>query len=327
MDEFIQYVKVNPRWAVTYSKFHGIKRSRCNAGYFKSISELTAGSKLIHDTKSLIKSDDSIQSKSPASLIKKHKGTMSKKAKSKIENCMYWMLLISPNKKVFSKKENMTFRFKINFITLTLSSKQIHNDCYIKSHMLAPFLKFLHRSWNINSYIWKAEAQKNGNIHFHITTNKFVHWRSIRMKWNSLQFKHGYVTKQMFNKPVSEINSTDVHAVKNESQIIKYMLKYFSKSEKDKRPIHGKLWDASENLNQTHIVLNETNGSFCTVMNILETPALTEKKVSAHHSLYIYKRKIFKYLPLSLRNEFNAKIQKLEQEDIPQYQISVDSIM
>ena len=239
---------------------------------------------------------------------------------------MYWMMLISNPKKIYSKKENLHFTFKINFITLTLSSTQKHTDQFIKNHMLAPFLKFLSRSWNVNSYIWKAEAQKNGNIHFHITANKFVHWRAIRIKWNSLQEKHGYLTKEMFNKPVSEINSTDVHAVKNDKQIIKYMLKYFSKNEKDKRPILGKLWDASENLNQSAMVIRENSGAFEPTLSTLEDERLTDKKVSQYHTLYLYKRKIFNCMPHTVTEYFKEKIQNLKYEDKPQYQLTIDTI-
>ena len=56
----------------------------------------------------------------------------------------------------------------MKFITLTLSDVQAHTDDSIKEHMLQPFLYWLQRYYNC-SYVWKAETQINGNIHFHIT--------------------------------------------------------------------------------------------------------------------------------------------------------------
>jgi hypothetical protein len=145
------------------------------------------------------------------------------------------------------------------------------------------------------------------------------------MKWNALQEKHGYLTTDSFNKPVSEINSTDVHSVINEDSIIKYMLKYFSKSEPDKRPINGKLWDASENLNQSAIVLNESQGAFLSAHSMLEDDRIADKTFYDFHQLYIYKRKVFDCLPISVREEFKQRVLILKSADKPQYQFSTES--
>ncbi|GAH42212.1 unnamed protein product, partial [marine sediment metagenome] len=43
-------------------------------------------------------------------------------------------------------------------------------------------------------YLWKAEKQKNGRIHFHIITDKFIPWNELRNVWNKHQQTLGYVT-------------------------------------------------------------------------------------------------------------------------------------
>lgn len=257
--------------------------------------------------------------------VNKTKGVISKSACKKIKNCFTWLLLISPQKVVFSKKENKKFTFKINFITLTLSGKQVHSDQYVKKHMLQPFLKWMQHNYKAYSYIWKAEAQKNGNIHFHITTNKFIHWRAIRMKWNSIQQNHGYTATQDVSNPITDINSTDVHAVKNTKKIALYMLKYFSKSEPDKRPIDGMLWQASSNLNQSAMVIEETTDTFNELHSAMELYELATDFKKEHCTVHIWNKKILRVMPDVIREDFTKRIDTLIKNDCFQRYFETDS--
>lgn len=193
-------------------------------------------------------------------LDNKPNGWVSKKSAKKIRLAINWMLLFSKRKSVFSVKEGKSFTFVLAFITLTLSDEQRHTDEYVKRHLLKPFLKWLSRN-GCAMYVWKAEAQSNGRVHFHITVNNFIHWKSIRKKWNDIQSKHGY--HKVFTQGRSEIglNSTDVHSVKNERDTAAYMAKYMTKNErnKGKRDITGRLWGCSENLSNISCVTNDHN--------------------------------------------------------------------
>jgi hypothetical protein len=85
------------------------------------------------------------------------------------------------------------FTFEVNFVTLSLASKQIHSDQVIKSKLLDSLLKESKRRWNVDHYIWKAEKQKNGSIHFHILTDVFIPYNELRNVWNRIQGKLGYI--------------------------------------------------------------------------------------------------------------------------------------
>jgi len=89
----------------------------------------------------------------------------------------------------------------ITFVTLTLPSKQVHTDTEIKEFALNQFLIELNtwfrkgdeREAKANMpkkrefvYIWKAERQENGNIHFHIVMNRTINWTVIQYKWNRI---------------------------------------------------------------------------------------------------------------------------------------------
>jgi len=189
-------------------------------------------------------------------------GILSDSAQKKIRLAIDWLIFMSPSKRVYLKSQNKRFTFKINFITLTLPAKQFHSDGHIKSKMLDHFLQKLRRSHKMKFYLWKAETQINGNIHFHITTNVFIEYWLIRKYWNDILETHGYIKhysrnqKEYFangfkmsvnnydkrsfysqyksyvwNKLINwqDPNSTDVHSVVNVKNLSAYLVKYFTK--------------------------------------------------------------------------------------------------
>jgi hypothetical protein len=130
-------------------------------------------------------------------------------------------------KRIWWSEHETYVSFKLNFITLTLPSKQIHTDTEIAHLILKPFIRWW-REKNPNLlYIWKAEVQDNGNIHYHLTTNSFIHWRTLRKQWNRRCEALGYVSRSTSSDP----NSTDVHAVKNIKNISAYLSAYVTKKD------------------------------------------------------------------------------------------------
>jgi hypothetical protein len=130
------------------------------------------------------------------------------------------------------------------FITLTLSSRQVHCDKTIKRECLNHFLIYLKRHYGAVNYIWKAELQKNGNIHYHIITDKYIPHQELRELWNMAQNRLSYV--DMFEQHRNP-NSTDIHSLKRVRNVMSYVGKYMSKSVTE-RPICGHVWGRSDNL-------------------------------------------------------------------------------
>lgn len=143
------------------------------------------------------------------------------------------MVYIAKNKHLRKSINLPVTNYKLIFITLTLSATQIHSDAIIKKQLLQPFIRLLRNKWNIQNYLWKAEAQDNGNIHFHITTDRFIHWEEIRNTWNTIQETltdkegKGYISRSKSTNP----NSTDVHAVYKVKNLASYLCKYISKKD------------------------------------------------------------------------------------------------
>lgn len=87
----------------------------------------------------------------------------------------------------------------VTFVTLTLPSKQVHHDNFIKNECLDPFLEWvkateLKKGWNVKCYLWRAESQKNGDLHFHIIVDRWIDQKALRRKWNQLIERLNYVT-------------------------------------------------------------------------------------------------------------------------------------
>lgn len=149
--------------------------------------------------------------------------TFSQLSVSRMKTALNWLYLFADKKRVHSKKAWVNkhgkichdFTFRLAFITLTLSGKQKHTDEYIKDKMLKPFLHWLQRSYKA-SYVWKAEAQLNGNIHFHITIDTFIHWKSVRAKWNSLLQNEGYAKCFQDGSNDKGDAATQIKAIRNE---------------------------------------------------------------------------------------------------------------
>lgn len=214
------------------------------------------------------------------------------------------MLLFAEKKTVYSKTPYVSkkgdilnyFSFRLSFITLTLSDTQKHSDKHIKDHMLQPFLYWITRYYKA-SYVWKAETQLNGNLHFHITIDTFIHWRSIRAKWNGILAKHGYC--KVFQDGTNDKGNaaTQIKAIKNEKQtaacIGGYLTKgsieeknHFEWKKKDEqerqkiissgyaiscniqnkmhytRLVEGRLWGCSESLSKINCFIEESDIGF-----------------------------------------------------------------
>lgn len=205
--------------------------------------------------------------KRTAQIIKssrKANGKISKHARKKMTKASDYLLMMAGNKSVQSQFSGRTFQFKISFITLTLPSYQIDDDKTIINKCLNQFIIEIKKSYKVKNYIWRAEKQKNGNIHFHILTDRYIPWQELRNRWNRIINKLGYVTryreeqenwhrngfrprpeltktwslkaqqkayergaKQHWNSP----NTTDIHSVRKIHNIKKYITKYMSKEE------------------------------------------------------------------------------------------------
>lgn len=102
------------------------------------------------------------------------------------------------------------------FLTVTLPSDQIHTDAVINRACLQPFLQVLKRHHGIEQYFWRAEAQENGRIHFHILTDRYIDKQDLQIAWNKCVNALGYVDRYFEATGEANPPSTEVHRVRDQ---------------------------------------------------------------------------------------------------------------
>lgn len=136
--------------------------------------------------------------------------------------------------KVGGQYVNCKEKRKLTFVTLTLPSAQMHTDKELNRLALNRFLQNCKRRFGVINYIWRAERQKNGNIHYHILIDNYIHYLRVRKEWNLIMADLGYIQKFQEVHGHSNPNSTDIHALKNIKNVTAYITKYVSKCEEYK---------------------------------------------------------------------------------------------
>lgn len=145
------------------------------------------------------------------------------------------------------KQKGDPFNKQLVMLTLTLSSKQIHDDRYIKRHFLAYYIQTLLKKQPDLHYLWKAESQKNGNIHFHLLLDQYFSKEYLRFTWNKILLGNGYEQPTEISQNNAGAPSTRVESLRDVNNAAAYAAKYVSKNEGD-RPILGRLWGCSDKL-------------------------------------------------------------------------------
>ncbi|MBS9768401.1 MAG: hypothetical protein KGV44_12815 [Flavobacteriaceae bacterium] len=172
-------------------------------------------------------------------------GTMSKlqvkNCRKVIENLINTVLFNYDKSKSYKEQKFVTF------VTLTLPMSQLHSDTVFR-RLQTRFIENLQKTYNVDYYVWKAEAQQNGNIHFHLLIDRFVDKTVIQNLWNSQLDKYGYIDR--FEKKHGHRNppTTKIHGLVKIKNTVSYIMKYMTKVEKGKRPIVGQLWGCSNSV-------------------------------------------------------------------------------
>lgn len=176
------------------------------------------------------------------------------------------------------------------FVTLTLSSLQKHSDNDIKKNMLARFIEKLKYHYDVRQLFWRAETQKNGNIHFHIITDCYVPKLHIQALWNDIQETHGYIQpfyeKYSHRKP----NSTDVIGVKDVKDFVRYVVKYSTKFEEN-RPVNGRLWGMTDSLRNFTALTTDLDSDLWKDIESLENSNLMKSIHTDYFSVFYSRTK------------------------------------
>lgn len=133
------------------------------------------------------------------------------------------------------------------FFTLTLPSKQFHTDNEIKRQVLNIFIIKCQRKGLFDQWFWRAEKQKNGNIHFHFLIDSYFDKKLLQTVWNECLEPLGYINE--FEKKYNHRNppTTQIQVVPSGQNIIDYVIKYVGKNEGTDKVL-GRIWGMSDKL-------------------------------------------------------------------------------
>lgn len=148
-----------------------------------------------------------------------HKGTLSDKGRRNLQRSIYTMLnMVNPD--ILIKNEHTD---DVTFCTLTLPSSQIKSikstgieyhatDKQIKRVAFNSFMTIIKEKFEVKFFVWVAEKQLNGSIHFHILFDRKIDYRSIRDIWNSCINNLGFVDR--YSDKMKKLSASDYIALR-----------------------------------------------------------------------------------------------------------------
>lgn len=165
------------------------------------------------------------------------RGFISRDAARRIRNIINdWMQAVNCGSQ-WAKSQGNDHGIFFSFCTLTLPVKQMHSDKVLKQDLLNPFIKALQRDHGIINYLWRAEPQRNGNLHFHLFLDRYVHYDLIARYWEyHLEFK-GYITAYCEQSGSLFPPATQIISVPKDGQLRDYIAKYLSKAQSKRRSV------------------------------------------------------------------------------------------
>lgn len=166
-----------------------------------------------------------------------YSGKVTASTAKRIRTAVDVLLQKSPHRYIFNPVTNRRQKFQLSFTTLTISQSE-EVPASEGHEALKMFLQHFKRPWRkkqlseqIGTYIWKAELQSRGQLHYHLTANSFLHLAEIQRVWNGIQRRRGWLEEYHAKYGRWEPNSTDVHAVYKIKDVARYLTKYIAKQE------------------------------------------------------------------------------------------------
>lgn len=165
-------------------------------------------------------------------------------------------------------------QLRMTFITLTYPINM--QDDKTGRKQLNNFIFSLQKKGFMKRYLWKAEAQQSGSLHYHLISDQFIKKDTIRTEWNKViksQIQQWDNEKEPFG--------TRIETIKDHNKAFIYILKYITKSS-ERRTIQGNKWGSSENLKQ----LEDAEETYYS--RIIANNAKHDKKIEINEYCTVY---------------------------------------
>ena len=214
-----------------------------------------------------------------------YNGYMSPKTKAKVSemlNNWYASIYIARKR---AKKSKQVVKPYLTFATLTLPVTQFHSDNEIKRKCLNLFLIKLKEYKGIEHYFWRAEAQGNGNIHFHIICDRYIDMLWLQRHWNLALNALGYIDKFELKWGHRQPPTTHIEKVTSLKDASKYVVNYMKKHE-GRRIIEGRIWGCSAELRKIKSLCAIHSEDFAKFEAYLQSNKYVYQKQDSAYSVY-----------------------------------------
>jgi len=190
-----------------------------------------------------------------------YSGTVTNHVKRRITSALDLLLQQADAKATAAATPEREKKLSVNFTTLTIASQQNLEVREAYDKLLRPWLRYMKDKYALKNYVWKAEYQARGQVHYHIANDIYLDWKVVRWKWNQLQRKERLLDDFARKHGHFNPNGTDVHPARNINEALDYMAKEMCKENQNQIVTKGKIWDCSENLKQGRFSceMNEEN--------------------------------------------------------------------
>jgi hypothetical protein len=239
-----------------------------------------------------------------------------KRFRQSLEN--FANIFISANKldknvlKYDTEKNKITHR-KPTFCTLTLPVKVTAEDDYKIKKIFDTWLKNIVQNKGVKLYVWRAEAQLNGNIHFHIVFDRFLDQKQLKKSWYRQLHENGLTNKKLSYEEHSRI--CWIQELPRPELIKHELAGYFATDEDEDgnilykhkkldedgnpvyvRKIHGRSWGDSDKLHYQPFTIENISQEVTNLItsNFLFNKLIKDKNDNTVGELYIFKQIVHK---------------------------------
>lgn len=191
---------------------------------------------------------NSVSDKSKDNLRLKYTAVgLSATAKKDIQRIVQnWQWGVLASQRLYSRNRERRRRYLV-LITLTLPAMQSECDNVIKRRYLNVWLQNLERVHKGINWLWVAECQHNGNLHFHIVVDRYVQFEWVRRSWNRVMSNGDYIARYSAKFGNTNPPSVNVEGQKGMGNPARYITKYLT-GDKFVRAIEGRKWGCCDKL-------------------------------------------------------------------------------
>jgi len=157
------------------------------------------------------------------------------------------------------------------------------------------------------NYIWVAERQKNGTIHFHILMNKFINIR-VSNYYMAKSIQTQIKNDKLFdlNFDYRNYNGVDVQRVRNVREVSKYLTKYITKNSEN---FNCRAWGSCQLTSKLFTKISDYFGSvIIDVQNFLNKSKSEFYYYNGEFCFIIWFNKLFKSKLINQLRAINQEI-------------------